>query len=85
MADEYAVAVKGELTADQVEMLRSAGIRLDDKIGPTTYAGFNELGPVATYVVLDAQDEGDARRKVADPLGVGVDPRELVSARPRSI
>jgi hypothetical protein len=72
---EFRVGIPRELTADHVAELMSIGIVGD--VGPTTYAGFNDLGPMVTYVRLEAKDEREAREKVGDALGL--DPHALIS------
>jgi hypothetical protein len=73
---KFRVGVPRELTADHFAELRSVGIVSD--VGPTTYAGFNDLAPMVAYVRLEARDERDAREKVGDALGL--DPHALISA-----
>jgi hypothetical protein len=77
---EFRVGIPRELTADHVAELRSIGIVGD--VGPATYAGFNDLSPMVTYVRLQARDEREAREKVGDALGL--DPHALASAHAAS-
>ena len=76
---EFRVGVPRELTADQVAGLRLVGITHDHESGPTTYAGFNDLDAMVTYVRLEAEDEREARQKVGEALDL--DPLRLASAR----
>jgi|RhiMetdeSRZDD1v2_1073273.scaffolds.fasta_scaffold486111_1 hypothetical protein len=76
----FRVGIPRELTVDHVAELRSIGIVGD--VGPTTYAGFNDLDPMLTYVRLEAKDEREAREKVGDALGL--DPHALSSAHTAS-
>jgi hypothetical protein len=76
----FRVGIPRELTADHVAELRSVGIVGD--VGPTTYAGFNDLAPMVAYVRLEAKDEREAREKVGDALGL--DPHALISAHSAS-
>jgi hypothetical protein len=76
----FRVGIPRELTADHVAELSSIGIVGD--VGPTTYAGFNDLGAMLTYVRLEAKDEREAREKVGDALGL--DPHALSSAHTAS-
>jgi hypothetical protein len=75
---EFRVGVPRELTADQVAALRLVGITHDHESGPTTYAGFNDLDAMVTYVRLEAEDEREARQKVGEALDL--DPLSLASA-----
>jgi hypothetical protein len=59
------------------------GRESDDKFGPTNYAGYNnQLDSKVTHLLLEAKDETEARRKVAEALGIA--PREVVSAHSRT-
>ena len=75
---EFRVGVPRELTADQVAGLGLVGITHDHESGPPTYAGFNDLETMVTYVRLEAEDEREARQKVGEALGL--DPMRLSSA-----
>ncbi len=79
---EFRVGISGEPTADQMADLRFVGIEPDDKFGPTNYAGSNQLDSKVTHLLLVAEDETEARRKVVEALGTA--PRDIVSAHSRT-
>jgi hypothetical protein len=80
---EFRVGISGEPTADQMADLRFVGIEPDDKFGPTNYAGYNnQLDSKVTHLLLEAEDETEARAKVAEALGIA--PRDIVSAHSRT-
>jgi hypothetical protein len=80
---EFRVGISGEPTADQMADLRFVGIEPDDKFGPTNDAGYNNrLDSKVTHVLLEAEDETEARQKVAEALGIT--PRDIVSAHSRT-
>jgi hypothetical protein len=75
---QFLVRVSGEITLEQEEDLRSAGI-LPHDVG-TTAAGYGgELDVVLSYVRTSAADERKARAKVAHVLGISPD---HLTARP---
>jgi hypothetical protein len=75
---DFSVRVNGELTSEQVEALRAAGIVLDD-VGPPEAGYGGNLDVVLTYVCVSAENESDASTKVANVLGA--DPRYLLARR----
>jgi hypothetical protein len=63
----FSVGVKGQLTEEQATALALAGIALEE----TSSAGYGEeLDPMRTYLHVIANDESEARMKVAEELDV---------------
>jgi hypothetical protein len=74
----FSVGVKGELTEEQTKALALAGIAVET----TSYAGYGgELDLMRTHLHVIADDESEAKTKVAEELNV--DAAEL-TVRPRA-
>lgn len=75
---EFIIRVSGEITPEEAQALRSAGIRRHDA-GSTAAAYGGELDAVLSFVRISAANERAARAKVAHILGCNP---EDVSASP---
>jgi hypothetical protein len=63
----FLVGVRGELTEEQTTALALAGVAVEK----TSYAGYGgELDPMRTYLHVIADEESEARTKIAGELNV---------------
>jgi len=65
---DFIIRVSGEITPEEEQALRSAGIQRHDA-GSTAAAYGGELDVVLSFVRTSADNEREARAKVADILG----------------
>jgi hypothetical protein len=75
---DFIIRVSGEITPEEEQALRSAGIQPHDA-GSTAAAYGGELDVVLSFVRTSADDESEARAKVAHILGCNP---EDVTAQP---
>jgi hypothetical protein len=75
---DFIIRVSGEITPEEEQALRSAGIQRHDA-GSTAAAYGGELDVVLSFVRTSADDESEARAKVAHILGCNP---EDVTAQP---
>ena len=75
---DFIIRVSGDITPEEEQALRSAGIQRHDA-GPTPAAYGGELDVVLSFVRTFADNEREARAKVADILGCNPDD---LTARP---
>ena len=68
------VGIKGDLTAEQMEALKTAGIVLDDlRLISAGYGTPPQWETMRTCVHVPAVDESEARTEVARAVGVDAD------------
>jgi hypothetical protein len=74
---DFIIRVSGEITPEEEQALRSAGVLRHD--AGSTAAAYGELDVVLSFVRTSAHNEREARAKVAHILGRNPDD---VTARP---
>jgi hypothetical protein len=76
---EFWVGVRGDLTAEQIDALRSAGVAVDD-LRRLSVGRDDEWTTARTFVCAEAEDEAGARAEVAGALGLNADDLLTLSA-----